>query len=59
MIFKKPLPLRTKLILIILIKFIIFFLVLRLIFFPNFLKSKFSNDKDRADYIRDQLINRK
>ncbi len=40
---------------IIIIKLAIFFLVLRLIFFPNFLKTNFSNDKDRGDYVLEQL----
>ena len=44
---------------IILIKLFIIFIILRLIFFPDFLKSKFSNDKQRGDYVREQLINRK
>jgi len=44
---------------IILIKLFIIFIILRLIFFPDFLKSKFSTDKERSDYVREQLINRK
>jgi hypothetical protein len=48
-----------KLWIIILIKLFILFFVLRLFFFPDFLKSKFSNDKDRGDYVREQLIQRK
>jgi hypothetical protein len=44
---------------IILIKLFIIFVILRLIFFPNFLKSKFSTDKERGDYVREQLIRRK
>jgi hypothetical protein len=48
-----------KLWIIILVKLFILFFVLRLFFFPNFLKSNFSNDKDRGDYVREQLINRK
>jgi hypothetical protein len=48
-----------KLWIIILIKLFILFFILRLFFFPDFLKSKFSNDKDRGDYVREQLIRRK
>jgi len=44
---------------IILIKLFIIFIILRLIFFPDFLKSKFSTDKQRGDYVREQLILRK
>ncbi|MEI6901333.1 MAG: DUF4492 domain-containing protein [Bacteroidota bacterium] len=36
---------------IILIKLSVMFLVLKLLFFPDFLGSKFNNDKDRSDYI--------
>jgi hypothetical protein len=48
-----------KLWIIILIKLFILFFILRLFFFPDFLKSRFSNDKDRGDYVREQLIQRK
>jgi hypothetical protein len=48
-----------KLWVIILIKLFILFFVLRLFFFPDFLKSKFHNDSDRGNYVRDQLIQRK
>jgi hypothetical protein len=44
---------------IIIIKLFIIFAVLKLFFFPDFLKSKFSNDKDRSEYVMDQLINSK
>jgi hypothetical protein len=40
---------------IILIKLIIIFLVLRLFFFPDFLKTKFKTDHDRSEYVREQL----
>lgn len=46
-----------KLWLIILVKLFIMFFVLRLIFFPDFLGTNFSNDKERSDYVTDQLIN--
>lgn len=45
--------------LIILIKVFILFFIMRLFFFPNFLKSKFDDDKQRGDYVREQLIKRK
>ena len=47
-----------KLWIIILIKLFIFFIILRLIFFPDFLKSKFKTDQERGDYVREQLITR-
>jgi hypothetical protein len=44
---------------IILIKLFILFFILRLIFFPDFLHTNFKTDKERGDYVREQLINRK
>ena len=41
--------------LIILIKLFIIFAVLRLFFFPDFLKKKFSSDDERSDYVIEQL----
>ena len=46
-----------KLWIIILIKLFIMFVVLKFFFFPNFLKSKFDNDKDRGNYVIEQLTN--
>ncbi|MFA8301189.1 MAG: DUF4492 domain-containing protein [Hyphomicrobiales bacterium] len=43
--------------LIILIKLAIMFLVLKLFFFPNVLKTKFDNDSDRSSYVLDRLTN--
>ncbi|MDE7466556.1 MAG: DUF4492 domain-containing protein [Muribaculaceae bacterium] len=40
---------------IILIKLFIFFFVLRLLFFPNFLSSNFDSDDQRASHVRHQL----
>ncbi len=40
---------------IILIKLFIMFAVLKIFFFPNFLKTNFNNDKDRGDYVIEQL----
>jgi hypothetical protein len=42
---------------IILIKLFIMFAILRLFFFPDFLKKQFDNDKQRSEYVMDQLIN--
>lgn len=44
-----------KLWLIILIKLFIMFAVLKLFFFPDFLKTKFKSDKQRSDYVIEQL----
>jgi hypothetical protein len=43
--------------LILIIKLFIMFAILRLFFFPGFLGKKFSNDKQRGEYVLDQLIN--
>lgn len=42
---------------IIIIKLLIIFAVLKVFFFHDFLKSRFDNDKDRSEYVMDQLIN--
>lgn len=39
-----------------LIKLFIMFAILKVFFFPNLLKKNFSNDKDRGDYVSEQLI---
>lgn len=46
-----------KLWLIILIKLFIFFIILKIFFFPNFLKNNFKTDEERSDYVFEQLIN--
>jgi hypothetical protein len=43
--------------LIVLIKLFIMFFVLKLFFFPNYLKTNFSTDADRANHVRQELIN--
>jgi hypothetical protein len=48
-----------KLWIIILIKIFIIFFILRLFFFPDFLKSRFKSDNERGNYVREQLIQRK
>lgn len=40
---------------IILIKLFVMFAVLKLFFFPNYLKTNFSNDQQRADHVIEQL----
>ncbi len=44
---------------IILIKLFIMFAILKLFFFPNFLKSNFDTDQERSDYVIEQLTNPK
>jgi len=46
-----------KLWIIILIKLFIMFFILKIFFFPNILKEKYDNDKQRSEYVLDQLIN--
>ncbi len=42
---------------IILIKLFLMFIVLKMLFFPNFIKTNFDNDKERSSYVIEQLIN--
>ncbi len=42
--------------LIILIKLFIMFAVLKLFFFPDFLKTNFNSDEERSDHVIEQLI---
>ena len=44
---------------IIIIKLFIMFAILKLFFFPNFLKSNFDTDQERSDYVIEQLTNPK
>ena len=44
-----------KLWIIILIKLFIFFFVMRLFFFPDFLETRFNSDEERGDYVLEQL----
>ncbi len=41
--------------LIIILKLIVMFLILKIFFFPNFLKTNFKTDKDRSNYVIEQL----
>jgi len=43
--------------LIIIIKLFIIFAILKIFFFQDFLKRKYDNDKQRSDYVIEQLIN--
>jgi uncharacterized membrane protein len=43
--------------LIILIKIFIIFVLFRLFFFADFLQKNYKNDKQRSEYVLDQLIN--
>ena len=40
---------------LIIIKLIVFFLILKLFFFPDLLKTRYSTDADRADAVRINL----
>jgi len=44
---------------IIIIKLLIIFLVLKVFFFPDFLKTRFSTDEERSDYVIEQLTGNK
>jgi len=45
-----------KMWIIILIKLFIMFALLKIFFFNNFLNSKFENQKDKGEYVLEQLI---
>ena len=40
---------------IIAIKLFLFFFVMKILFFPNFLKENFDNDQERANHILNEL----
>lgn len=40
---------------IIAIKFLLFFVLMKMLFFPNFLEENFSNDQQRAEHIFQNL----
>lgn len=42
--------------LIILLKLFIFFVVMKLLFFPNILKRDYNTDEERADHVRNELL---
>ena len=41
---------------IILVKLFIFFVIMKLLFFPNILKSNYDTDEERADHVREELL---
>ena len=43
---------------IILIKLFIFFVVIKMLFFPNLLQRDFDSDEERANHVRQELISR-
>ena len=43
---------------LILLKLFIMFIVLKIFFFPNFLKSNFETDEERAVYVIEQITKR-
>lgn len=51
----KNMTLGRKLWIIILLKLAIIFLLLRLFFFPNFLKSNFKTEEQRSNHVIEQL----
>ena len=44
--------------LIIAIKLFVFFVVIKFIFFPNFLNTVANNDQEKADYVRHELLDK-
>lgn len=44
-----------KLLLIVFIKLFIMFAILKIFFFPNFLKTKYATDAERSNYVIEQL----
>ncbi|MDU1903656.1 MAG: DUF4492 domain-containing protein [Dysgonomonas sp.] len=52
----KSMTLGRTLWILVVIKLCIMFLILRPIFFPNFLNSKFDNSESKSDYVRNELI---
>ena len=42
--------------LIIAIKLFIFFVIIKFLFFPNFLNSKCSTEQEKSEYVRHQLV---
>lgn len=41
---------------IIMVKLFIFFVVMKMLFFPNILKRDYSTDEERAQHVRSELI---
>ena len=55
----KSMTIGKKLWIIIGIKLFIIFIVLKLFFFPNFLKSNFKTDRERSNYVLERITNKK
>ena len=45
--------------LLVIIKLFVIFVVLRLLFFPNYLNTNFHDNKSKADHVREELISKK
>lgn len=45
--------------LIIAIKLFVFFVIIKILFFPNLLASKSDTDDGKAQYVREQILNRR
>ncbi|MCP3943972.1 MAG: DUF4492 domain-containing protein [Desulfobacteraceae bacterium] len=54
----KGMILGKKLWKIILIKLFVMFVILKLFFFPNFLNTKFHTDKEKSNYVLEQITRR-
>jgi len=48
-----------KLWVILAVKIFIFFVILKIFFFPNILQTNFSNNKQRANFVMENLIKNK
>ena len=44
--------------LIIAIKLFIFFVIIKMLFFPNFLSTKCDTEQEKTEYVRQQLVDR-
>jgi beta-lactamase regulating signal transducer with metallopeptidase domain len=44
--------------LVVIVKLFIMFAILKVFFFPNFLNSKFESEREKADYVNSELIER-
>jgi hypothetical protein len=55
----RDMNLGKRLWIIILIKLFIMFVLLKLFFFPDFLKTKYRTDKERGEYVIEQLTKNK
>jgi len=51
----KGMKVGKKLWLILAIKFFIFFIVLKIFFFPDILQTQFSNDEDRGNFVIENI----